>query len=189
MDARRELDDHTSTLHVGSKIRLHGLINQTMNGIQGIVIGQAMHNRLGVQLRGENRQVSIRILKIRYLEGPEHNHRTLYDKVVAKAQVEIELLKKNLQPHIKKLGNEHIDTSLARCSLGKALWLSNKPLETTQAVEEFEAAILFMTQREPSHYRLCATKRVRDMALESIAQFNTPGTRSAWPYWQLPTAR
>jgi len=27
------------------------------------------------------------------------------------------------------------------------------------------------------------------MALESIAQFNTPGIRSAWPYWQLPTAR
>ena len=32
MDARRELDDHTSTLHIGSKIRLHGLINQTLNG-------------------------------------------------------------------------------------------------------------------------------------------------------------
>ena len=32
MDARRELDDHTSTLHVVSKIRLHGLINQTLNG-------------------------------------------------------------------------------------------------------------------------------------------------------------
>jgi len=27
------------------------------------------------------------------------------------------------------------------------------------------------------------------MALESIAQFNTPGTPSAWPYWQLSTAR
>jgi len=25
MDARRELDDHTPTLHIGSKIRLHGL--------------------------------------------------------------------------------------------------------------------------------------------------------------------
>jgi len=37
MDARRELDDHTSTLHIGSKIRLHGLLNQTLNGKKGIV--------------------------------------------------------------------------------------------------------------------------------------------------------
>ena len=28
MNARRKLDDHTSTLHVGNKIRLHGFINQ-----------------------------------------------------------------------------------------------------------------------------------------------------------------
>jgi len=119
---------------------------------------------------------------MRYLEGPELNRRILYDKVVAKARVEIELLKKNLQLHIKKLGNKHIDTALTRYSLGRALWLSNKPLETTQAVEEFEAAILFMIQREPSHYSLGSTKKVRDMALENIAQFNTPGTRSAWPY-------
>ena len=182
MDARRELDDHTSTLHVGSKIRLHGRINQTLNRMKGTVLGPARHNRLGVQLRGEKRQVSIRILNIRYLEGPEQNCRTLYDKVVAKAQVEIELLKKDLQLQIKKLGNKHIDTALARYSLGKALWLSNKPLETTQAVEEFEAAILFMIQREPGHNSLGHTRKVRDMALESMAQFNTPGTRSAWPY-------
>jgi len=31
MDARRELHNHTSTLHVGGKIHLHGLINQKMN--------------------------------------------------------------------------------------------------------------------------------------------------------------
>jgi len=37
MEARRELDDHTSTLHISSKICLHGLINQTLNGM---VIGQ-----------------------------------------------------------------------------------------------------------------------------------------------------
>jgi len=66
MDARRELDDHTSTLHVGSKIRLHGLLNQTMNGKKGTVIGPVTNNRIGIQLQGENRQVSIRILNIRY---------------------------------------------------------------------------------------------------------------------------
>jgi len=66
MDARRELDDHTSTLHVGSKIRLHGLLNQTMNGKKETVIGPVTNNRIGIQLQGENRQVSIRILNIRY---------------------------------------------------------------------------------------------------------------------------
>ena len=64
MDARRELDDHTSTLHVGSKIRLHGLINQTMNGRKGTVLGPASNNRIGIQLQGEHRQVSIRIFNI-----------------------------------------------------------------------------------------------------------------------------
>ena len=39
MDARRDLDDHTPTLHIGNKIRLHGLNNQAMNGRQGIVLG------------------------------------------------------------------------------------------------------------------------------------------------------
>ena len=51
MDARRELDDHTSTLHVGSKIRLHGLLNQTLNGKKGIVLGTASNNRIGIQLQ------------------------------------------------------------------------------------------------------------------------------------------
>ena len=32
MNARKDLDDHTPTLHVGSKIRLYGLQNQTLNG-------------------------------------------------------------------------------------------------------------------------------------------------------------
>jgi hypothetical protein len=64
MDARRELDDHTSTLHVGSKIRLHGLLNQTLNGKKGIVLGTASNNRIGIQLQGEQRQVSIRIFNI-----------------------------------------------------------------------------------------------------------------------------
>ena len=55
----------------------------------------------------------------------------------------------------------------------RALWLSNKPLETTQAVEEFDAAILFMTQREPSHHSISDTEKVRDMALDVIANFDT----------------
>jgi len=109
--------------------------------------------------------VNIRILNIRYLDGPEHNRRALYDKVVAKAQVEIELLKKNLQVHIKKSGNKHIDTVLARYSLGKALCPSNKPLETTETVEKLEAAISFMTQREPSHYSLGSSKKVQKNGL------------------------
>jgi len=50
MVARRELDDHTSTLHVESKIRLHGLLNQTFNGKKGIVLGTASNNRIGIQL-------------------------------------------------------------------------------------------------------------------------------------------
>jgi len=52
MDTSRELDDHTSTLHVGSKIRLHGLLNQTMNGKKGTFIGPAINNRIGVQIQG-----------------------------------------------------------------------------------------------------------------------------------------
>jgi len=71
----------------------------------------------------------------------------------------------------------------------RALWLSNKPLETTQAVEVFEAAILFMTQREPSHHNRRETEKARDMGLETIALFRTPGTLSARPYWNSPTAR
>jgi len=59
MDARRELDDHTSTLHVGSKIRLYGLINQIMNGKKGTVLGPANYNWIGIQSQGEERQVSI----------------------------------------------------------------------------------------------------------------------------------
>jgi len=59
MDARRELDDHTSTLHVGSKIRLHCLINEIMSGKKDTVLGPAINNRIGIQLQGEKRQVSI----------------------------------------------------------------------------------------------------------------------------------
>ena len=73
MDARREFDDHTSTLHVGSKIRLHGLLNQTLNGKKGTVLGTVSDDRIGIQLQGEQRQVSIRIFNIRYWEDPAQN--------------------------------------------------------------------------------------------------------------------
>jgi len=108
---------------------------------------------------------------------------------VSKAQVEFEFLREELQMQIKKAGNKHIETALAQYNLGRAPWLSNKPLETTQAVEEFEAAILFMTQREPRHHNRRETEKARDMALETIALFRTPDTLSAWPYWKPPTAR
>jgi len=134
--------------------------------------------------------VSIRIFNIRYWEDPEQKCQTLYDKVVAKAQNEIELLRLELQILIKTSGNKHINTARARYNLRRAaLWLSNKPLETNQAVEEFDAAILFMTQCEPNHHILSDTKKIRDMALEVIAKFETQGTLSAWPYWKPPTAR
>ena len=68
--------------------------------------------------------------------------------------------------------------------------MSNKPLETTQAVKEFNAAIRFMTQCEPNHQILTDTKAIRDVALEVIAKFETKGTLFAWPpYWRSPTAR
>jgi len=153
------------------------------------VLGTASNNRISIQLQGEKRQVSIRIFNIRYWEDPEQNCQTLYDKVVAKAQDEIELLRLKLQILIIKSGNKHINTARARYNLGRALWLSNKPLETTQSVEEFDAAILFMTQREPNHHSLSDTDKVRDMALDVIINFETPGTLSAWPYWKPPTAR
>jgi len=94
-----------------------------------------------------------------------------------------------LQIQIRITGNKHVDTALARYSLGRALWLSNKPLETTQAVDEFQAAILFMKQREPNHHSLICFEKARDMALESIVFSRTPGTLSAWPYWKPFTAR
>jgi len=186
MDARRELDDHTSTLHAGSKIYLHGLLNQTMNGKKGTVIGPASKNRIGIQIQGEELQVSIQILNIRYQEGPDQNCRTLYDEAVAKAQAEIEFLSMELQIQIRITGNKHIDTALARYNLGRAPWLSMKTLETTQAVDEFQAAILLMKQRDPNHHSLISFEKARDMALESVALFRTLGTLSAWPYWKPP---
>jgi len=125
MVARRELDDHTSTLHVGSKIRLHGLLNQTLNGKKGSVLGMASNNRIGIQLQEEQRQVSIHISNIRYWDDPEQNCQTLYGKMVAKAHIEIELLRAELKIQIKKSGKKNINTALARYNLCSALWLSN----------------------------------------------------------------
>ena len=178
MDASRELDDRTSTLHVGSKIRLHGLLNQTLNGKKGIVLGTASNNRIGIQLQGGQRQVSIRIFNIRYWDDPEQDCHTLYDKMAVKAQIEIELLRVELKIQIKKSGNKNINTARAPCNLGRALWLSNKPLETTLAVKEFDAVILFMTRREPNLQILSETIKIRDMALKAITNFDTLGTLS-----------
>ena len=58
-----------------------------------------------------------------------------------------------------------------RYSLGRALWLSNKPLETTQALDEFQAAILFLKQREPMHHSLIAFEKARNLAQESLILF------------------
>jgi len=113
MDARRELDDHTSTLHIGSKIRLHGLLNQALNGKKGTVLGTASNNRIGIQLQGEQRQVSIRIHNIRYWDDPEQDCLTLYDKMAAKAQIEIELLRMELMIQIKRSGKKNINTARA----------------------------------------------------------------------------
>ena len=149
----------------------------------------ASNNRIGIQLQGEPRQVSIRIFNIRYWGNPEQNCHSLYVKMTAKAQIEIELLKKELNIQQKKLGNRNIDTARARYYLGRALGLSNKIHETIMAVNEFDAVILFMTKREPNHLILSETIKVGDMALRVITNFETLGTLSAWPYWKPPTTR
>jgi len=109
--------------------------------------------------------------------------------MAVKAQIEIELLRVEFKIQIKKSGNKNINTAGAHYNLGRALWLSNKPLETTLAVKEFDAVIPFMTQREPNHQILSETIIIRDMALKAITNFDTLGTLSAWPYWKPPTAR
>jgi len=98
----------------------------------------------------------------------------------------------NLGPHAELTllsGSTHIDTARAQFHLGSALWLSNKPLETIQAVKLFDTAIRFMTQYEPNNRTLTDTKAIRDVALEALGKFEIEGTLSAWPYWRPPTAR
>jgi len=57
--------------------------------------------------------------------------------MTAKAQIEIELLKKELNIQQKKLGNRNIDTARARYYLGRALGLSNKIHETIMMCKMF----------------------------------------------------
>jgi len=189
MDARRDLDNHTPTLHIRSEIRLHGLTNQAFNGKKGTVLGTANNNRIGIQLQGKQRQVSIQIVNIRYWDEPAQDSLALYGKVVAQALSEIELLRLELQILLNKSGSKHIDTARAQFNLGRALWCSNKPLETIQAVKHFNTAFRFMTQYEPNHRTLIDTKTIRDAALEALGKFEIEGTLSAWPYWRPPTAR
>ena len=189
MDARRDLDDQFPALHIGSKIRLHGLTNQAFNGKKGTVLGTANNNRIGIQLQGEQRQISIQIVNIRYWDEHAQDSLTLYRKVVAQALSEIELLRLELQTLLDKSGNRHIDTARAQFKLGIALWLSNKPLETYQVVKLFDTAIRSMTQYKPNNRTLTDTKTIRDVALEALGKFEIQGTLTAWPYWRPPTAR
>jgi len=63
------------------------------------------------------------------------------------------------------------------------------PNETAMAVKEFTSIISFLTQREPTHPLLSESRKIRNMALKAIQNFETIGTLSAWPYWKPPTAR
>jgi len=143
MSARKELDDHTSTLHVGSKIRLYGILNQTLNGKKGIVLGMAMNNRIGIQLQEEKRQVSIRISNIRYWDDPEQNNLILYDRMVTKARIEIQLLGAEVKTQVEKSGEKistrhsHDTTSEAHCgyqiNLMKQLWQCRNLLQSSRS--------------------------------------------------------
>jgi len=189
MNARKDLDDHTPTLHVGSKIRLYGLQNQSLNGKKGSVTGPARNNRIGIQLQEEQRRVSVRISNIRYWEDPELSCLILYERMVTKAHFEIATLRTEVKTQEEKLGKKSIHTAFARYNLGSALWLSFKPHETALAVQEFTLIIEFMTQREPTHPMLKATLKIRDIALKNIQNFENEGTLAAWPYWKSPSAR
>jgi len=101
----------------------------------------------------------------------------------------IAVLKEGSRTQIQTTGNRHVVTVHWRHSLGRALRLSNKPLETTQALDEFQTAILFLKQREPTPHSLIAFGKARDSAQESVTLLEDPGTRSTWPYWRPPTSR
>jgi len=87
------------------------------------------------------------------------------------------------------MGNKPIDTAHMRYSLGMALWLSYKPLETFQAMGEFGAAIMFLKQRDPTHHSLTTFKKALDLAQDSLKLLKEPGMRTAWPFWRPPTSR
>ena len=106
MNARKDLDDHTPTLHVGSKIRLYGLLNQTLNGKKGSVTGPARNNRIGIQLQEEQRRVSVRISNIRYWDDPELSCQVLYERMVAKAHIEIATLRTEVKTQGENQGKK-----------------------------------------------------------------------------------
>jgi len=95
---------------------------------KGTVLGAANNNRIEIQLQGEQRQISIQIINIRYWDELAQDSLTLYREVVAHALNEIELLRLELRILLDELGSRHIDTARAQFYLGSALWLSNKPL-------------------------------------------------------------
>jgi len=76
-----------------------------------------------------------------------------------------------------------------RYSLGRALRLSNKPLETAQTLDKSQAANLFLKQRELTPHSLIAFGKARDSAQESVTLLEDPGTRSTRPNWRPPTSR
>ena len=92
----------------------------------------------------------------------------------------IALLNEGSRAQIRTTGNRHVDTAHLRYSLGRA----NKPLEITQALDEFQAAI----QHEPTPHSLIAFRKARDSAQESVTLLEDPGTRS-WPHGRPPTSR
>ena len=102
---------------------------------------------------------------------------------------QIALIKEGSRAHIRTTGHRHVDTIHLRYSLGRALRLSNKPLETTQTLDEFQAAILFLKQHGPTPYSLIALGKARDSAQASVTPLEDPGTHSTWPYWRPPTSR
>ena len=57
------------------------------------------------------------------------------------------------------------------------------------ALDKFQAAILFLKQREPTPHSLIAFVKARDSAQESVTLLEDPGTRSTWPYRRPPTSR
>ena len=75
---------------------------------------------------------------------------------------QIALVKEGSRAQTRTTGHRHVDTTHLRYSLGRALRLSNKPLETTQTLDKFQAANLFLKQREPTPHSLIAFGKARD---------------------------
>jgi len=102
---------------------------------------------------------------------------------------QIALIKEGSRAHIRTTGHRHVDTIHLRYSLGRALRLSNKPLETTQTLDKFQAANLFLKQRVPTPHSLIAFGKARDSAQEIVTLLEDAGTQSTRPNWRPPTSR